>query len=122
MSRDNERWIKELTGVISEQASALTDLRIELLRVAWALAHYAQADDSFIEDCVQETLVLIIDRIGQFEGRSMFLTWATTIAIRTAVSDLRRRRWKDVSLDRIVFSRVHLASWPYNPNMNFNHE
>ena len=27
------------------------------------------------------------------------MTWATAIAIRVAMSELRRRRWKDVSLD-----------------------
>ena len=105
MSRDkhNQRWITELTGSELEQASALTDLRIELLRrLRWALANYGPADDAFIEDCVQDALVLILDRLGQFEGRSKFLTWATTIGIRTGLSELRRRRWKDISLDQLV--------------------
>jgi len=101
--RDNQSWITELTGSEFEQASALTVLRIELLRrLRWALANYGPADDAFVEDCVQDALVLILDRLGQFEGRSKFLTWATTIAIRTGLSELRRRRWKDVSLDQLV--------------------
>ena len=101
--KDNQRWIKQLTGSELEQASALTVLRIELLRrLRWALANYGLADEALIEDCVQDALVLILDRLGQFEGRSKFLTWATTIAIRTGLSEIRRRRWKDVSLDQFV--------------------
>jgi hypothetical protein len=38
----------------------------------------------------------------QFEGRSRLLTWATSIAVHVAMSQLRRRRWKDVSLDDVL--------------------
>jgi RNA polymerase sigma-70 factor (ECF subfamily) len=124
MSRDqdNQRWIKQLSGSELEQASALTVLRIELLRrLRWALANYGLADEAFIEDCVQDALVLILDRLGQFEGRSKFLTWATTIAIRTGLSEIRRRRWKDVSLDQFVqeIGIPHQSTAPpKNPNFS----
>ncbi len=44
----------------------------------------------------------ILERLPPFEGRSRFLTWAMSVAIRVATSELRRRRWKDVSLDEVV--------------------
>jgi RNA polymerase sigma-70 factor (ECF subfamily) len=66
------------------------------------LSHRATADDAFLEDAVQDALVRILDRLPQFEGRSRFLTWATSIAIRVAMSELRRQRWKDVSLDAVI--------------------
>ena len=40
--------------------------------------------------------------ISRPEGRGRFLTWAMSVAIRVAMSELRRRKWKDVSLDKVV--------------------
>jgi len=81
----------------------LSDLRDTLLRgLRRTFSGRALADDSFLEDAVQDSLVRILDRLQQFEGRSRFLTWATSIAIRVAMSELRRRHWKDVSLDELI--------------------
>ena len=44
----------------------------------------------------------ILDKLDTFEGRSRFTTWAMTIATRTAISELRKRHFKDVSLDQIA--------------------
>ncbi len=100
MSRANDRWLVELRA---EQESALTDLREALLRnLRKSLSSYARADESFLEDAVQDSLIRILARLDQFEGRSRFLTWATTIAIHVAMDELRRSRWKDVSLDEVM--------------------
>ncbi|MBD3673111.1 MAG: sigma-70 family RNA polymerase sigma factor [Planctomycetaceae bacterium] len=100
MSRDNDSWVAELQ---SKQESALTDLRAALLRnLRKALSNRFGDDDSFLEDTVQDAILRILERIDQFEGRSKFLTWATTIAIHLAMKELRRSRWKDVSLDDVV--------------------
>ena len=100
MSRDNDRWLAELRA---EQESALTDLRDALVRnLRKALSSYARADESFLEDAVQDSLIRILARLDQFEGRSLFLTWATTIAIHVSMDELRRSRWKDVSLDEAL--------------------
>lgn len=103
MNRDNEAWLLQLRGGGAEQQAALSDLRDALVRgLHRALAGHGSADEALIEDAAQDSLVRILDRLGQFAGRSRFLTWATSIAIHTAVSELRRRRWKDVSLDALV--------------------
>lgn len=103
MGRSNEVWLTHLRAEGPDQQAALGDLRHALLRgLRKALSSYPAADDAFLEDAVQDSLVRILDRISQFEGRSRFVTWATTIAIRTAMSELRRHRWKDVSLDAMV--------------------
>ena len=100
MSRDNERWIAELKA---ERGSAVSDLRDALLRnLRKALANHPRADESFLEDAVQDSVMRVLERIDQFEGRSRFLTWATSIAIHVAMGELRRSRWKDVSLDDVV--------------------
>jgi RNA polymerase sigma-70 factor, ECF subfamily len=103
MDRDNEAWRAHLDGTGSDQQAALSDLREALLRgLRRALSHRAGANDAFLEDVVQDALVRILERLPQFQGRSRFLTWAMSIAIRVAMSELRRRRWKDVSLDEVI--------------------
>ena len=103
MDRDNQTWLAHLGGTGPDQQAALSDLREALLRgLRRALSHRAGAGDEFLEDVVQDALVRILERLPQFEGRSRFLTWAMSVAIRVAMSELRRRRWKDVSLDEVV--------------------
>jgi RNA polymerase sigma-70 factor (ECF subfamily) len=103
MDRDNETWLAQLDGNSPDQQAALSDLRDALLGgLRRALSHRSGVSDAFLEDVVQDALVRILERLPQFEGRSRFLTWALSIAIHLAMSELRRRRWKDVSLDEVV--------------------
>ncbi|MGB6043777.1 MAG: sigma-70 family RNA polymerase sigma factor [Pirellulales bacterium] len=108
MQRTNESWIACLAGDSTDREPALSDLRILLLRgLRRSFADRPHADESLLEDVIQEALLRVLDRIGQFEGRSQFLTWAITIAIRVAYTELRRRHWKDVSLDQILEDTAH---------------
>jgi RNA polymerase sigma-70 factor (ECF subfamily) len=103
MDRDNQTWLTQLRSNASDQQAALSDLRESLLGgLRRALTNRPLADDAFLDDTVQDSLVRILDRLDQFEGRSRFLTWATSIAIHIALSELRRRRWKDVSIDEMT--------------------
>jgi RNA polymerase sigma-70 factor (ECF subfamily) len=54
------------------------------------------------EDLVQEALLKIQANLDSFEGRSKFTTWAAKIAGNLAISELRRARWRDLSLDAIT--------------------
>jgi RNA polymerase sigma-70 factor (ECF subfamily) len=47
-------------------------------------------------------LLRVLDQLHTFEGRSMFTTWVHKIAIRIALTELRRKRWQDTSLDEMV--------------------
>ena len=113
MDRDNETWLTHLRGSGPEQQAALHDLRSALLRGLYrAFSTYPRVDDGLLEDAVQDALVRILDRLAQFEGQSRFTTWAVSIAIRIAMSELRRRRWKDVSLDEVAVERSdRFAAW-----------
>lgn len=100
MDRDNNAWVALLRA---ENSTALGDLRAVLFRnLRRALARLPGVDDAFLEDAAQESLLRIVQRLEQFAGRSQFLTWSTSIAIRVAMGALRRRRWQDVSLDDVV--------------------
>ena len=99
--RDDHDWISDLA---SEDAvlrnDAVSDLRDMLFRgLSKSLSKHGRVDDAFLEDIVQEALMKILEKLGDFEGRSKFRTWAVTIAVRTAVSKMRNREWQNVSLE-----------------------
>ena len=104
--REDNDWINDLA---SEDAalreSAVRDLRDMLLRgLAKSLSKQGRVDDAFLEDIVQEACIKILEKHGDFEGRSKFRTWAVTIAVRTAVSKMRKRDWQNVSLESVTSS------------------
>jgi RNA polymerase sigma-70 factor (ECF subfamily) len=47
-------------------------------------------------------LLRVLDRLETFEGRSKLTTWAQKIAVRIALTELRRKRWEDISLEELV--------------------
>jgi RNA polymerase sigma-70 factor (ECF subfamily) len=47
-------------------------------------------------------LLRVLDHLDTFEGRSQFTTWVHKIAVRVALTELRRKRWENVSLDELV--------------------
>lgn len=100
--RSNEDWLQALRSPASEQA--LEELRVVLLRGLRAvLASRVDAGaDSLAEDFAQEALLKILASLDTFRGESRFTTWAQKIAIHIALSELRRRRWKDVPLQTIT--------------------
>ena len=101
--RTNELWLEHLRHAGAIQEAALSDLRRILIRaLGRSLADLSARDETFLEDAVQDALVLILKRLSQFEGRSQFLTWAISITINVAMSALRRKNWQDVSLEQIT--------------------
>jgi RNA polymerase sigma-70 factor, ECF subfamily len=106
--RTNDEWLRALRSDGIEQEEALKDLRERLLLgmrayladergYTTALA-FADAKE-IVEDCAQEALLIIRQKIDAFRGESRFTTWATTIAIRLLLGELRRRKWKQVSIE-----------------------
>jgi RNA polymerase sigma-70 factor (ECF subfamily) len=102
--RTNAQWLADLRAAGLQRETALADLReICLAGLPYALAGWLSPDDpqypALAQDVAQETLMRVLDHLGQFEGRSQFTTWVQKIAVRVALTELRRRRWKDVSLE-----------------------
>ncbi len=96
-------WPRELRAGGPTTDAALADLRGVLLRgLRRALSGRAGADDALIEDLAQEATLRVLGRLDGYRGESRFTTWAVTIAVRVALTELRRPRWRDVSLDRLV--------------------
>jgi RNA polymerase sigma-70 factor (ECF subfamily) len=99
----NEEWLSALHTADNQQA--LEDLRLRLARAL----HYALAGrtpdgllESLEEDVAQEAVLKILASLDSFRGESQFMTWATKIAVRLAFTELRRKRWQDVSLEGLL--------------------
>ncbi len=103
IERTNQEWLAALRGPGRDKA--LADLRSLLVRgLGYALAGYPNVDDSALEDFVQDALLKILAGLDSFRGESRFTTWAQKIAVRVALTELRRHRWRDVSLDEMTGS------------------
>jgi RNA polymerase sigma-70 factor (ECF subfamily) len=106
-TRTNEAWLSDLRGNGAARETALADLR-EVVQhgLPYALSRWLSPDDPLftplVEEVTQETLLRVLDQLNTFEGRSMFTTWVHKIAVRIALTELRRKRWQDSSLDEIV--------------------
>jgi len=46
--------------------------------------------------------VKILDHLDTFRGESRFTTWAQKIAVHEAFTELRRKRWENVSLEEVI--------------------
>ena len=102
--RTTDEWLADLQG--PEQSQALADLRSFLVRgLRYSLSSRSDVDENLIEDFVQDALLKILRALDTFRGESRFTTWAQKIAVRVAFSELRRRRWQDISLDGLVESQ-----------------
>lgn len=101
-------WPEALRGTENSDAvSALRRILLDGLRIA--LRERTDVSEAQLEDFTHEALLRILERLDQFAGRSRFTTWAHSIAVNTAFTELRRKRWQDVSLDVLVADGQQLS-------------
>jgi RNA polymerase sigma-70 factor, ECF subfamily len=106
--RTNEQWLADLRRPNSDEAlAALYDLLVRGLRAG--LGSYGGGVDANAEDFAQESLIKITGNLDSFRGESLFTTWAQKIAMNVALTELKRRRWRDVSLQEL-FARREAAN------------
>src|SRR5918995_2962888 len=112
--RTNEQWLAELRGSNPDEALAdLYDLLVRGLRVG--LRNYGGGVDANAEDFAQEALIKITGNLDSFRGESRFTTWAQKIAMNVALTELKRRRWRDVSLQDLYARREGADRGPADP-------
>lgn len=102
VARSNEEWLAELRG--EDPGPALEDLRVVLQQGLLPVLRRRtpRQAEAFVEDTVQDALLHLMERLDTFRGEARFTTWATKVAVRLALSELRRLRWKDVSLEGLL--------------------
>ncbi|WP_437725626.1 sigma-70 family RNA polymerase sigma factor [Sorangium sp. So ce861] len=103
--RTNEEWLRLLREPEAQASAAVAELR-HVVRggLRRALAGRAGVGDALIDDLSQDATLKVLGALDSFRGASRFTTWAITISIRVALTELRRARWKDVSLDQMTES------------------
>jgi RNA polymerase sigma-70 factor (ECF subfamily) len=109
--RTNEQWLSDLRGAPDAQAPAIEALQKRLQR---GILYYLSRERSDLnhlsahelaqmaDDLSQDATLRVIQNLDTFRGDSQFTTWATRIAVRMAISDLRRARYRDFSLDDLT--------------------
>lgn len=108
--RTNQDWIAALSDPNEGQAAALNELRELLLRAA-LYTLVTHLDDlkamserdrmALAEDCAQEALQTVLDKLPEFRGESKFTTWAYKFGVNVALTRARRERWRNISLESI---------------------
>ena len=108
VQRTDAEWI---AAVRAHDAAALSDLRLVLLQALRpTLRRLAPAQaEALGEDLAQEALVRITGAVNTFRGEARFTTWAAKVAVRLAFSELRRHKWRDVSLDGLLAAAPNAA-------------
>ena len=116
--RSNSEWLTALQEGGRDQEAALAELRLGLLGAIRASNRYAiqgslhsEETQYLAEDWTQEAILIIQAKLDSFRGESQFMTWAFSIAIRVALGELRRRWWRQMTIEKAQL--VHaLPAWP----------
>jgi RNA polymerase sigma-70 factor (ECF subfamily) len=99
--RSNDQWLAALRG--PKRDEALAELRAVLMRgLRGALGEQANRVEPSVEDFAQEALIKILGNLDSFRGECRFSTWAQKICVRTAFAEMRRSRWRDISLEEVI--------------------
>jgi RNA polymerase sigma-70 factor (ECF subfamily) len=94
----------ELQGPNPDAALAdLYDLLVRGLRAA--IGGYRGGVEANFGDFAQEALIKITGNLDSFRGESRFTTWAQKIAVNVALTELKRRRWRDECLQDLFARR-----------------
>lgn len=107
VKRTNDQWLTELAEPGTAQDAALVDLHKILLSglkrgLLGQINTNAPEFETQAEDFAQEAVLKILDNLDAFAGMSQFTTWAHKIAVSVALTELRRKRWHDHSLDDML--------------------
>ena len=110
MERTNKAWLRDLKANGAQQAEAIEELLKHLRRGVLAYL-YSRSDLNYLADSelrqmsndfAQEALLKVQANLGKFQGKSKFTTWASKIAANHTISELRRAKWRDLSLDAMT--------------------
>ncbi|MCB9851794.1 MAG: sigma-70 family RNA polymerase sigma factor [Phycisphaerales bacterium] len=106
----DDAWIAGLRAGREEAVTALHDRLRKGLGAA--LGHRSDVQDSDLDDFTQDAVLQVTSRVDTFRGDSKFSTWAMAIAVRVAMTALRRRRWKHEALDDRLEAMASPAAAP----------
>lgn len=96
---DSESWIQRLSIGSVEREAAIGALRSLLVRSLSRSLNHRYGGRIDVEDIAQQAIMKILNSLDTFRHQSRFTTWAISIGVRLGISQLRRRYYRDISLD-----------------------
>ena len=109
--RSNQAWLADLRSSGRDRDRAILDLRDFLLRAILVYLSRQRSDlagldfeelRQLAEDWAQQSLLKVLDQLDGFRGESKLTTWAYRVSINLVAGELRRRRFRDLSLEALV--------------------
>lgn len=93
----------------------------------YAIAFRLMQNDEDAEDVLQETFIIMLNKLDTFQGKSTLYTWLYRVATNVALGKLRKKKNIDdsMSYDKIEFeniSSLELADWPDHLEEKFDSE
>jgi len=113
--RTNAQWLHDLRSNDAARTNALVDLRAYLVRAAvlYLERHWNQITnldrvelEQLAQDLAHDALIDILKKLDSFRGESRFTTWAYKFVLNVAAEELRRRRWRNISLDALSLTEA----------------
>ena len=104
--RAHEQAVAQLHGLLLRAA------RHQVSRMPEAAALGASRRDEIIHSAADEATVSVLSRLGTFEGRSAFTTWAYKFGILHAGTQVRRAAWRDREVNLGDISEPHQTMAP----------
>jgi RNA polymerase sigma-70 factor, ECF subfamily len=104
VERTTEAWLEDLTAVGLTRQQALADLRDYLFRAVLLYLRRRRSDLDYLadseiramaQDFAQEATLAVDENLDSFRGNAKFTTWAYRFVINEAISQLRRRDYRE---------------------------
>jgi RNA polymerase sigma factor (sigma-70 family) len=104
VERTTDEWLEELTAVGLTRQQALADLRDYLFRAVLLYLRRRRSDLDYLadaeiramaQDFAQEATLAVDENLDSFRGSAKFTTWAYRFVINEAISQLRRRDYRE---------------------------
>lgn len=110
----DQEWVEHLEKNAPRFDEALEQLR-EILFRSLRKSFSGKMNREVLEDLTQDSLVRILEQKKSFKGQSRFLTWAVKVAVNLTLTELRRKRWQDVSMEDLVLESPLFDTERMNP-------
>ncbi len=93
----------------------------------YAIAFRLMQNEEDAEDVLQETFIIMLNKLNTFEGKSSLYTWLYRVATNVALGKLRKKKYinDSVPFDNMEFeniSSLEIADWPDHLEEKFDNE
>ena len=99
LDRSDATW---LDGLAAEDPDVIADLGTLVHGALRKALVNRDLDDATLDDLTQVAVVQVLQKRDRFEGRSKFTTWAYSVAVRAALTELRKPVYRSGDGDEVL--------------------